>query len=117
MEYETLIFEKEGGVCTITLNRPDRLNAINYQLTEDLVNVLDEIEEDPKARTVILTGAGRAPLSLKMIKSCVNLGMQMDLLGAIDYEAKCALILEKTQDYNEGVMAFVEKRKPVFKGK
>ncbi|MBL7177445.1 MAG: enoyl-CoA hydratase/isomerase family protein [Desulfobacteraceae bacterium] len=58
MEYETLILEKEGGVCTITLNRPDRLNAINYQLTEDLVNVLDEIEEDPEARTVILTGAG-----------------------------------------------------------
>jgi len=37
MEYKTLIFEKEGGVCTITLNRPDRLNTINNQLTEELV--------------------------------------------------------------------------------
>ena len=257
MSYETLLFEKDGGVCTITLNRPDRLNAINYQLATDLDEVLTEIEEDDEARTVILTGAGRGfcasadikdmadpnakplpigkrytffnkledlekpviaaingpcngggleialccdfriaseaanlglgevklgvipagggtarlprligpgrakeflyfgnridgkeaydiglvnrvvppdelmpeakrwaaelaerpPLSLKMLKYCVNLGMQMDLLGAIDYEGRCAAVLRNTEDHKEGVTAFVEKRKPVFKGK
>ena len=59
----------------------------------------------------------RPPLSLKMLKYCVNLGMQMDLLGAIDYEGRCAAVLRSTEDHKEGVMAFVEKRKPVFKGK
>jgi len=61
--------------------------------------------------------AERPPLSLKMLKSCVNLGMQMDLLGAIDYEAKCASVLMNTEDGLEGIRAFVEKRKPVFKGR
>ena len=257
MAYETLLYDKEDGVCTITLNRPDRLNAINFQLAFDLEKVLGEIEDDDEARTVILTGAGRGfcagadikemadpsarrlpigkrynffntledlekpviaaingpcnggglelalccdfriasqaanfglgevklgiipaggatarlprligpgrakeflyfgdrvdadeayriglvnktvpaeeliteakkwamdlaerpPLSLKMLKYCVNLGMQMDLLGAIDYEAQSAAVLRNTEDHTEGVMAFVEKRKPVFKGK
>jgi enoyl-CoA hydratase len=257
MSYETLLIEKDGGVCTITLNRPDRLNAINYRLATELDKVLTEIEEDAEARTVILTGAGRGfcagadikdmadpnakplpigkrytffnkledlekpviaaingpcngggleialccdfriatetasfglgevklgiipaaggtarlprligpgrakeflyfgnrmdgkeayeiglvnrvvpseelmaeakrwagelaerpPLSLKMLKYCVNLGMQMDLLGAIDYEGRCAAVLKNTEDHKEGVTAFVEKRKPVFKGK
>lgn len=257
MAYETLIYEKEGGVGIITLNRPERLNAINFQLAFELDRLLDEILEDAEARTLILTGAGRGfcagadikemadpqakrlpvgrrytffnkiddldrpviaaingpanggglelalacdfriaseaanfglgevklgvmpagggtarlprligvsrakeflyfgnridaeeahriglvnrvvpaeklmeeakawatelaerpPLSLKMLKYCVNLGMQMDLLGAIDYEAKCAAILTASEDSVEGVRAFVEKRKPVFKGR
>jgi enoyl-CoA hydratase len=257
MGYETLMLDREAGTRIITLNRPERLNAINYQLTVDLENALREIEEDDEARVVILTGAGRgfcagadtkemldpnardlpigkrynffnklediekpviaaingacnggglelglccdfriasenahfglgeiklglipagggtarlprligpglakeflyfgdrtsaqeahriglinrvvpagelmdearrwaselaerAPLSLKMIKSCVNQGMQMDLLGAIDYEAKCMATLMNTEDRMEGTRAFVEKRKPQFKGK
>ena len=61
--------------------------------------------------------AERPPLSLRMLKNCVNLGMQMGLLDAIDYEAKCSAILVNTEDRIEGMRAFVEKRKPVFKGR
>jgi len=257
MAYETLVFAKENNIATVTLNRPDRLNAINYQLAADLDSLLEEIEADPEARVVILTGAGRGfcagadikaivdpkakplpigrrytffnkledlskptiaaingpcngggleialccdfriasaeatfglgevklgvipaaggtarlprligigrakeflyfgnlvngseaqqiglvnravppgelmaeakkwalelaerpPLSLKALKYCVNVGMQMDLLGAIEYEAKQAAILAHTEDRVEGMRAFVEKRKPVFKGR
>ena len=256
MTYETLIFEKKDNIRIITLNRPERLNAMNFQIAVDLESVIAEIEEDEQARAVILTGAGRAfsaggdikdmadpeaknpplgryiffnkvedvskpviaaingicigggleialccdfritsdaakfgqaevklgimpggggtarlprligpgrakeflyfgdfidaqeayriglvnkvvppeglmdeamkwarelaerpPLSLKMIKDCVNIGMQMDLLSAIDYEAKCAKMLFTTEDSVEGTTAFVEKRKPNFKGR
>jgi len=257
MAYETLIYEKDNGIATITLNRPDRLNAINYQLAIEFDGMMAEIEDDPEVRIIILTGAGRGfcagadikamadpnakplpigrrytffdkledlskpviaaingacngggleialccdfriaseeatfglgevklgvipagggtarlprligigrakeflyfgnrvsaneacqigminkvvspaelmpeakrwaaelverpPLSLKALKYCVNVGMQMDLSSAIEYEAKQAAILTKTEDVVEGMRAFVEKRKPVFKGR
>jgi 2-(1,2-epoxy-1,2-dihydrophenyl)acetyl-CoA isomerase len=60
MTYQTLILQKEDGVATITLNRPDKLNAWNIQLITEVIKALDEIDQDDTARTVILTGAGRA---------------------------------------------------------
>jgi enoyl-CoA hydratase len=43
--------------------------------------------------------------------------MKMDLHSALSYEARCFEILFSTQDLKEGMMAFIEKRKPLFKGK
>ena len=258
MPYETLLLEKEGPIRILTLNRPERLNAINHRMAGELEDALGRIEEDEAARCIILTGAGRAfcagadikesmagpapkalpirkrytffnrledvekpviaaingvciggglefalccdfriaaeearmglgevklgvipaaggtarlprligpgkakemmyfgnpidgveayriglvnrvvpsgavmsearnwavelaerpPLSLKMLKFCVNLGMQMDLLGAIQYETQCATVLAASEDIQEGTRAFLEKRKPVFKGR
>ena len=59
MSYEALLYEKKDGVVVITLNRPERLNAINYQLAVELEAVTDALLEDEEARAVILTGAGR----------------------------------------------------------
>ena len=60
MSYETLHLERTGHVATLTLNRPEKLNAFNHQLTRDFHNALDELEgEFPEIRVLILTGAGR----------------------------------------------------------
>jgi len=260
MEYETIIYKKDNCTGTVTLNRPERLNAINTRLSSELESLLDELASDNEVRVVIITGAGRGfcagadikemaessgqqvtqrsrlwryrffnkledlgkpviaaingpcngggleialccdfriaseaasfgmgevklgiipaaggtvrlprligparakeflyfgnvidarrayeiglvnkvvpaeelipealrwaselaerpPLSLRMLKYCVNVGMQMDLLSALDYESKCAEILRGSEDYREGTRAFVEKRKPIFKGR
>jgi enoyl-CoA hydratase/carnithine racemase len=59
--YEFITYEKDDdGIATITLNRPDRLNAINSEIGQELIKVLDEVDADPDVRAVILTGAGRA---------------------------------------------------------
>jgi len=58
--YETLLYEIENRVLTITLNRPDRLNAFNPQMAKDLLDALDHADADDDVRVIIFTGAGRA---------------------------------------------------------
>jgi enoyl-CoA hydratase/carnithine racemase len=60
VSYETLEIAREDGVLTLTLSRPDRLNALNPQMLEELLRALDEIDADDAVRAVIVTGAGRA---------------------------------------------------------
>jgi enoyl-CoA hydratase len=61
--------------------------------------------------------AGNAPLSTRQIKLAVNTGMQMDLASALMFEIEAYNRLPPTEDRREGVAAFNEKRKPVFKGR
>lgn len=60
MGYETILYEQQGPVVTLTLNRPQALNAISPQLEAELHQALDEAEEEPSVRAIILTGSGRA---------------------------------------------------------
>ena len=60
MNYETLYLERTGHVAILTMNRPDRMNAINHQLRSELNLALDEVAgEFPETRVLIITGAGR----------------------------------------------------------
>ena len=58
--YKTLTFGEKGGVGTITLNRPERLNAISYETNDELTELLGEIEKSDEIKVVIITGEGRA---------------------------------------------------------
>ncbi|MBI2885706.1 MAG: enoyl-CoA hydratase/isomerase family protein [Chloroflexi bacterium] len=60
MDYENIVVEKRDGICKITMNRPEKLNALNGGLLADLWDVTDEIERDQEVRVVILTGSGRS---------------------------------------------------------
>ena len=257
MPYETIIYEKKGGLVDITLNRPDRLNAANLQLAREMTQAIGEIEADDEVRVMILHGAGRAfcagadikamaegelsgelvhrmtalctrleglgkisiaavngyatgggcemalacdlrlaadvahfglpevklgllpgsggtqrlpriigagrakwvmytgefvdaetalqwglvnqvvpgdqlleeagklaqtllerpPLALRLIKSCIDVGSQMDLRSGLEYEGRCIQILEASEDAQEGLRAFVEKRAGNFTGR
>lgn len=59
MNYETLKFERDGGVAIITLNRPDAANSLNVPMSEDLVKVATHCDSNSDIRAVILTGAGK----------------------------------------------------------
>jgi methylglutaconyl-CoA hydratase len=59
MEYKTILLGFDSGVATITLNRPEKRNAISYALLEELLAALDEVEKS-RAQVVILMGAGKA---------------------------------------------------------
>jgi enoyl-CoA hydratase len=60
MEFECIIYEKEGNIATIILNRPQILNAMNKQLWLDFQEALEHARTDPDVKAVIITGEGRA---------------------------------------------------------
>jgi enoyl-CoA hydratase len=60
MNCETILVEVEGGVATITLNRPDKLNAMNRQMMQEVQRTLKALEADEAVGCVVFTGAGRA---------------------------------------------------------
>lgn len=59
MSYETLIYSVENRVATVTLNRPDRLNAFTREMMAEFVDVLDHTDADDEVRAIVVTGAGR----------------------------------------------------------
>jgi len=58
MTYENLLFERDGAVATITVNRPKALNALSQATIAELIAALREVEGDPALRVAIVTGAG-----------------------------------------------------------
>jgi enoyl-CoA hydratase len=58
MPFTTLLYEVTGGIARVTINRPDRLNALNGTVIAELGEAVTRIETDPEVRGVILTGAG-----------------------------------------------------------
>jgi methylglutaconyl-CoA hydratase len=72
MSYNTIQLAHEGGVATITLNRPEKRNAISFELIDELLRALDEVAKS-EAIVLIMTGAGKAFCS----------GMDLDNLKAL----------------------------------
>ncbi|MGA9355708.1 MAG: enoyl-CoA hydratase-related protein [Terriglobales bacterium] len=74
MPYTTLQLAQDAGVATLTLNRPDKRNAISYELIADLLRALDEVKSSA-ARVLIVTGAGKAfcsGMDLDNLKSLIG---------------------------------------------
>jgi enoyl-CoA hydratase len=60
MSEPVVLVTKAGGIATVTLNRPAKLNALNRDLRSSFCRVMQELRDDPEAQVVIITGAGRA---------------------------------------------------------
>jgi enoyl-CoA hydratase len=63
MAYQYIIYEKSEGIATITLNRPEALNAFSKEVIEEVLNAIEDIKADENVRVVILTGAGEKAFS------------------------------------------------------
>ncbi|MFQ6059124.1 MAG: enoyl-CoA hydratase/isomerase family protein [Anaerolineae bacterium] len=87
--YETILFTIEEGVATITLNRPESLNALNQQMAEELLDALERCKQDA-VRAVVIKGAGRgfcAGGDVRAMRELVEKGAPeeffRDALGAV----------------------------------
>jgi enoyl-CoA hydratase len=63
MEFKYIIYEKSEGVATITLNRPEALNALSKDVVEEILHALEDVKTDEAVRVVVLTGAGEKAFS------------------------------------------------------
>ncbi len=59
MTYECLLYEVKDGIATLTLNRPERLNALGGTLREDLHDAVTRASADPEVRVMVVTGSGK----------------------------------------------------------
>jgi enoyl-CoA hydratase len=104
MPYKTLLSELDNSILTITINRPDKLNALNKEVFTDLNNVLDEIKTNDEIKSVIITGAG--------IKAFVA-GADISEFGSLDKNDAMAMsfhgqeIFEKIENSSKPIVAAV----------
>lgn len=60
MPFETILLEKKEGIAKLTLNRPDRMNAFNEKMMQEMGEAVQETNQDDEVRVLVLTGAGKA---------------------------------------------------------
>jgi enoyl-CoA hydratase/carnithine racemase len=91
--YKTLIYDVSEGIATITLNRPEKLNACNVEMIDELLAVLDLVDADDAVRALIVTGQGRAFCAGAELSSGANIFDTGDSAvgadGRVDYSKDC----------------------------
>jgi methylglutaconyl-CoA hydratase len=105
MTYSTLQLAVDGGIATITLNRPEKRNAISFQLVDELLAALDEVENSP-VHVLIITGSGKAfcaGMDLEELKSL--LGKTHD--ENVKDSTRMAQFLRRLYDFPKATIAAV----------
>src|SRR5437016_11794481 len=97
MTYATLKYELSDSIATVTINRPEKNNAISMEMRADFRVLADELYGNEAVRVAVFTGTGKT--------FCVGADVST-------FET-----LIKTADHREGVKAFREKRRPRFEGR
>lgn len=106
MKYETIILELKDQIATITLNRPERMNAENNKMADELVDVFKTVDGMDEARVVVITGAGKA--------FCAGADLKDRFLPRIE-EKKKGITKDVTQEFSEvGSLALSQIRKPTI---
>src|SRR2546430_8728770 len=86
-------YEQRDGVATITLNRPERLNAITFEVYRELTDFFAQLRDDKDVRVVVITGAGRAFCSGGDVRDIIGELQGSDAEGLLDFtRLTCELI-------------------------
>jgi 2-(1,2-epoxy-1,2-dihydrophenyl)acetyl-CoA isomerase len=86
MTYQNMLLARDGGVGTLTLNRPEKLNAFAGEMRRELGDALEELEADRSVRVIVITGAGRG------FCAGADVGYMAELVAAENVPAMTALI-------------------------
>jgi enoyl-CoA hydratase/carnithine racemase len=106
---KSFLFEhdKKGGIATITLNRPERLNALTFDVYVELRDAFRTLDVEPGVRVVVITGAGRAFCSGGDVENIIGALFERDYQGLLEFtRLTCDLILAMRQCRRPIVGAF-----------
>lgn len=114
MTCQTILYEIENSILTITLNRPEKLNAFTVEMGHELIAAFSRASDDDKVDAIIITGAGRAFCAGMDLSGEGNVfGLDEALQPTLDDMRK----RPRDPEIEEGVQAFREKRPPRFNDK
>ena len=85
MDYETIRFETLGATVVLTLDRPERLNALNTRMAGELMDAIARVRNDPELRVLVLTGEGRAFCAGADVRTGDEVGVQRTAMEARDW--------------------------------
>ena len=102
--YKTLLVEIENSVCIITINRPDKLNALNKEVFNDLDAAMDEIYKNSEIKSAIITGAGNKAF---VAGADISEFMDLDLSKATELSARGHKVFNKIENSPKPIIAAV----------
>ncbi len=103
MEFETIETKKEGNLFWITLNRPDKLNALNLKLLEELEKAVSVADSDQDVRVIIVTGKGKAFCA----GADITQFNQLTPLDAWKFSRKGREVMDKIENLNKPSIAMI----------
>lgn len=107
MEPKHFRYEEARGVGTITLDRPERLNSITFDVYEELREFVPTLEERPGARVIVLTGAGRAFCSGGDVEDIIGRLFDRDAAGLLAFTRTTGAVVERLRKLRKPVVAAV----------
>ena len=102
--YKTLLVEIDNGICTITINRPDKLNALNKEVFDDLNAAIDDAYKNPEIRSVVIIGAGNKAF---VAGADISEFLELDLAEATALSARGHKVFDKIENSPKPIVAAV----------
>ena len=104
MSYQTLLLDVKDNIAVVTLNRPEKLNALNEQTIKDLNSVFDELKKNEEVYVVVLTGSGEKAFVAGADIKELN---KLDMIGAKEFAEKGQAVFNKIEKFDKPVIAAI----------
>ena len=90
---KSLLYEQRAGIASITLNRPERLNALTFEVYRELTDVFAALRDEDEVRVVVITGAGRAFCSGGDVHDIIGQLFSRNMEGLLEFtRMTCELV-------------------------
>src|ERR1700687_2441715 len=101
----TFLYKQRDGVATITLNRPERLNALTFEVYRELIDTFAALRDEKGVRVVVITGAGRAFCSGGDVHDIIGELFSRNIEGLLDFTRMTCELVRNIRALSKPVIA------------